>query len=40
MADSESSLKRTKFFPGLDFSLLEWLGYWFLELRVSGDRGY
>ncbi|WP_267921731.1 hypothetical protein [Nostoc favosum] len=40
MAYSKSPLKRTKFFPDLGFSPLSGFGYWFLKLRVSGDRGY
>ncbi|MEH2237637.1 hypothetical protein [Nostoc sp.] len=36
MADSESPLKRAKFFPDLGFSLLEWL--WLLFPRSSSFR--
>ncbi|MEH2410558.1 hypothetical protein [Nostoc sp.] len=36
MADSETLLKRTKLFPDLGFSLLEWL--WLLVPRTSSFR--
>ncbi|WP_448272627.1 hypothetical protein [Nostoc sp. DSM 114160] len=36
MADSKSLLKRTKFFPDLGFSLLQWL--WLLVPGTSSFR--